>query len=247
MQTCPLLKQFEARQSGLIRTPAPLSSRLPFERNWPPKFSYGAVRSARDFLLLSLTSRESNSDNGRRSLHEAVHGNAGAVPVGDGSRGRSVVGPRRASELSNRACVPWLRRGGCRRISLKIFADRSYWSRCSSYRVSPVDPSPLFVANAQPPHDLIRRRGAAIHPRSSGHCRPSGSGLSTKSPRPWSPREQRGSLPPDQPDSPRHAAAAGVATFCPVELEPPPHMRCRITAACGRLTRVLAATGWDGR
>lgn len=62
-----------------------------------------------------------------------------------------------------------------------------------------VTPSFFCVAGARRPHDLIRRARRRDLPAIFGALPPSGSGLSTRSPRPWSSREQRGSLSPDQP------------------------------------------------
>jgi hypothetical protein len=57
----------------------------------------------------------------------------------------------------------------------------------------PVDHSLLFAVGAWPPHDGVRRARRLNLSRDLGALLPSGSGLSTRSPHPSSPRERRGS------------------------------------------------------
>jgi len=59
--------------------------------------------------------------------------------------------------------------------------------------VAPVDHSLLFAVGAWPPHDGVRKARRLNLSRDLEALRPSGSRLSTRSPRPSSPRERRGS------------------------------------------------------
>ncbi len=61
--------------------------------------------------------------------------------------------------------------------------------------VEPVGHSLLFAVGAGPPQDGVRRTRCLNLSRDLEVSRPSGSGLSTRSPRPSSPRERRGIRP----------------------------------------------------